>query len=89
MLRKLKNVHVVRRRAGGRSPSLRFGALTVFLEKVVWAHALSEFVLPEHQCFLQAQPNALEEEAILHAPGVAEVVVGAQPALQMLHTHGE
>lgn len=50
--------------------------------------ALDELGPPELQCLVQCDADALEEEAVLHAPAMAEVVVVPQGLVELPHAQG-
>ena len=63
--------------------------VSVVLEELLGRHLLGELPLPEDEGVLQSQPHALEKQAVLHAPAVAQVVLRLEPRVQVLHAQWE
>lgn len=62
---------------------------THLLEELVGRHAPAELALPEDQRLLHGQAQALQEQAVLQAPQVLQLVLVLQAAVHGLHAQRE
>ena len=63
--------------------------VAVLLVELVVTYASAEALAPEHERLVDAQPNALEEQAVLQTAKVLQVVVRLQVIVQITHAHWE